>query len=170
MSQEPTYTIPGDQLPIEQMSRRINIGRLWAGGLATAIVAGLIVVVGVLVSRQVLGIPVLSAKADGGYGNGTTTTYALLAAAAAVLATILMHLLLLAVPSPAQFFGWILGLIVVAAAILPFTETGPTDQKVASAVINLLVGLAIFTLLNTIAASCVRRPRPLGRAAAPTTF
>ena len=38
----------------------VNAGRLWAGGVATAIVAAL---AGVLITRGVLGIPVLAPKA-----------------------------------------------------------------------------------------------------------
>ena len=38
----------------------VNAGRLWAGGVATAIVAALAVLAGVLITRGVLGIPVLA--------------------------------------------------------------------------------------------------------------
>ena len=41
----------------------VNAGRLWAGGVATAIVAALAVLAGVLITRGVLGIPVLAPKA-----------------------------------------------------------------------------------------------------------
>lgn len=37
----------------------LNPGRLWAGGIATAVVAALIMVVGVYIARGILGIPVL---------------------------------------------------------------------------------------------------------------
>lgn len=160
MTQEPTYQAqaPSSQLPAEQMTRRINLGRLWAGGLATAIVTALIVVVGILVARQVLGTPALSSGTTAArYANTSSTVYALLAAAAALASTVLMNLLLLAVPQPARFFSWIAALVTVAAVILPFTAVGPTGPKVATALINLLVGGAIAILLSSIAAGCIRR-------------
>ena len=36
---------------------QVNAGRLWGGGVATAIVAALAVLAGVLITRGVLGIP-----------------------------------------------------------------------------------------------------------------
>ena len=40
----------------------VNAGRLWAGGVATAMVAALAVLAGVLITRGILGIPVLAPK------------------------------------------------------------------------------------------------------------
>jgi uncharacterized membrane protein YhaH (DUF805 family) len=169
MTQEPADQIPGGRLATPKAARRINTGRLWAGGLATAVVTALIVVVGVLAARQILGSAALATTTIHGYAAGTFAKYALLAAAAALLATILMNLLLLAVPQPARFFSWIVGLLTAVGAILPFTMAGPTGPTVASALINLLVGIAILALLGSIAAGCVRRtarpgnPGGLGR-------
>jgi hypothetical protein len=168
MTQDPAYLIPGDKLATPTVARRINIGRLWAGGVATAVVSALLVLVGVLIARQLLGTPALSSKTNSGYADGTVVKYALLAAAAALAATILMHLLLFAVPQPARFFSWIVGLITAAATILPFTMAGPTDPKFASALINLLVGIAIGVLLGSIAAGCIARVSPNGIDDAPT--
>ncbi|MBO0837984.1 MAG: hypothetical protein J2P28_21055, partial [Actinobacteria bacterium] len=46
---------------------------LWAGGVATAVVAVLIALVGVLVSRWFFAIPLLAPKRDGAYGDVHTT-------------------------------------------------------------------------------------------------
>lgn len=167
MAQEPAYEIPGEPTTAQRTVRRVNYGRLWAGGLATAAVAALIVVVGVLVARQVLGSTALAGKSNGTYVGGTETKYVLLAVAAALLATVLMHLLLLAVPQPARFFSWMVGLLTAVAVILPFTTTGPTSPKVADAAVNLLVGIAILALLGSIAAASIRRPGPPSTAFAP---
>jgi hypothetical protein len=61
---------------------RVNAGRLWAGGTATAVVAALAVLAGVLITRGVLGIPVLAPKTANNFGNSATTVYMLLAARA----------------------------------------------------------------------------------------
>jgi hypothetical protein len=55
---------------------RLNAGRLWAGGVATAIVAALVVVAGVYIARGILGIPVLAPRAAGSLGSSTTVVYA----------------------------------------------------------------------------------------------
>lgn len=59
-----------------------NAGRLWAGGAATAFMAALAVVAGVLIARGVLGIALLAPKAGGSFGNSSTAVYAALAARA----------------------------------------------------------------------------------------
>ena len=54
--------------------------------------------------------------------------------------------------------------IVVAA---PFTQPAPTDSKVFTAVINLVAGVAVISLLSGVARSAIRIGRPAGRAPAP---
>ncbi len=80
----------------------VNAGRLWAGGAATAMVAALAVLAGVLITRGVLGIPVLAPKTVNNFGNSATAVYALLAAGGTLLATALLHLLLLGTPRPSS--------------------------------------------------------------------
>ncbi|MEV4314010.1 hypothetical protein [Actinocrispum sp. NPDC049592] len=45
---------------------RRDTGRLWAGGSATALVAALIAVAGIVVTRGVFGVPVLAPSAQRG--------------------------------------------------------------------------------------------------------
>ena len=127
---------------------RVNVGRLWAGGVATAIVAGLAVVVGVLIARGLLDIPVLAPGKDGSLGDSTTTLYAVLAAGCALAATALLHLLLVATPRPFAFFTWITGLAVVATAVAPFTQDAALSSKVFTATMNVIVGIAVISLLS----------------------
>ena len=79
---------------------RVDAARLWTGGLATALVAALVAVVGVLVARGLFDVPVLAPTGEGALGNANTARLAGLAAVAALLATGLMHLLLLSTPDP----------------------------------------------------------------------
>jgi hypothetical protein len=127
---------------------KVNGGRLWAGGVATAVVAALVVVAGVYISRDILNIPVLAPKAAGNLGNSTTAVYALVAAGGALLATALLHVLLLGAPRPLLFFSWIVGLAVVLAVAAPFSEQAELQSKAATAVINLAVGVAVISLLT----------------------
>ena len=133
MSNVPPYVSgPGSTRP----APKLDAGRLWTGGLATAAVAALVAVAGVLIARGVFDVPV--------------------AALAALLATGLLHLLLLSTPRPGRFFGWIVGLATVIAAILPFMTDAELSTQVATAAINLAIGLAIGSLLSGVARSAMR--------------
>jgi Family of unknown function (DUF6069) len=137
---------------------RVDAGRLWSGGVATAVVAGLVALVGVLVCRWLFTIPILAPKQDGAYGDVHTTAMVLVAAAAALLATGLVYLLLLSTPRPLTFFGWIVGLATLLVVIVPFRTTAPLSSKVATAIVSLIIGVAIGSLLNGVAARSVRLP------------
>jgi nicotinamide riboside transporter PnuC len=134
----------------------VNVGRLWAGGVATAMVAALAVLAGVLITRGVLGIPVLAPKTGNNFGNSATAVYALLAAGATLLATALLHLLLLGTPRPFAFFAWITALADVIAAAAPFTQPAPLASKVFTAIINIVVGVAVISLLSGVGRSAAR--------------
>lgn len=142
---------------------RVDAGRLWAGGGATTLVCGLIVLVGVLITRGVFDVPVLSPTRAGTLGDGTTGAYVLAACAAAVLATALLYLLMLATPQPERFFQWVVGLVTLAAVVLPFTTDASWQPQLATAVINLVIGAAILTLLTSVARTAVRRVGPRRR-------
>lgn len=145
---------------------RLNAGRLWAGGAATAIVSALIAVVGVSIGNGIFGVPI-PVPAIGGLSSGA---YVGLAAAAALVATALVHALIMVAPKPLAFFGWIVFLATVAAVIAPFANSmfgsfshiAMQNSKIATAVINLVLGVAIGTLLAGVARSSVsfRGPRP----------
>jgi hypothetical protein len=154
-------TPPGrGRRPASRPESRIAAGRLWSGGVATAVVAGLIALVGVLVARWLFAIPLLAPKNDGAYGDAHTTGVVLIAAAAALLATGVLYLLLLSTPRPLAFFGWIVGLATVLVVIVPFKTSAPLSAKVATAIVSLVIGIAIGTLLNGAASRSVRGAGP----------
>ncbi|MGD9986997.1 DUF6069 family protein [Pseudonocardia sp.] len=131
----------------------VNAARLWSGGVATAIVAALIGLVGVLIARALPKVEFLGPLASGPLGSGQTAVLCLLAAAAALAATGLAHLLLLSTPRPLAYFGWIVGLCTVVAVILPFLGTSDLGVKLASAIIYLVIGIAIGSLVTGAAVS-----------------
>ena len=124
----------------------VNAGRLWAGGVATAVVAALIAVVGILIARGIFNVPVLAPEQAGVWGDADTLTYALAAFGAGVLATGLIHVLLISTPSPFTFFGWSLGLCVLAAVLAPFAAGGDLAPKVTTALINAVIGIEVWSL------------------------
>jgi hypothetical protein len=143
-------------------ARWIEPGPLWSGGVATAVVAALIALVGILICRWLFSVPILAPKRDGAWGNASTLGYVLAAAGAALVATAIMHLLLLTTPRPQVFFGWIIGLATLIAVVFPFSTTAPLSQKAATGVVNLALGIAIGSLLTGVAARSVRRRRVTG--------
>jgi hypothetical protein len=161
-------TIPmPSQDPEPQSTRRVDGRQLWSGGVATAVVAAMIALVGILVCRWLFNIPILSPRKAGAWGDASTAGYAVACAAIALFATALMHLLLLSTPRPRTFFSWIIGLATVIAVVFPFSTTAPVSQKAATAVVNLVLGFAVGSLISGVALRSVRR-RPVGGGYQPT--
>jgi hypothetical protein len=134
---------------------RVQAGALWAGGVATALVAALVATVGELIFEKLFDMPLLSVT------DGATTTwadrgsYAVGAALLALLATALLHLLTVAVPQPARFFTWVLVLVAVILVAAPFAYVAPRSTQVATAVTGLCVVVAIGALLPGVARRAV---------------
>lgn len=137
----------------------VDARQLWAGGVATAVVAALVALVGVVVCRWLFNIPLLSPKSQGTYGDAHTTDVVVLAAAAALLATGLAHLLLSATPRPMTFFSWIVALVTLLMVLFPFSTSAPISQKIATAAVDLVIGFAIGSLLNGVGNRAVRQRR-----------
>jgi Family of unknown function (DUF6069) len=136
-----------------------DAARLWTGGLATAVVAALIAVVGVVIARGLFDVPVLAPTEEGALGDSTTARLAILAAAAALAATGLMHLLLLSTPRPFRFFTWIISLLTLLAVLAPFMTDATLATQVATAAIGLVIGMAIGSLVSGAARSAIRLGR-----------
>jgi Family of unknown function (DUF6069) len=143
----------------------LNAGRLWAGGLATAVVAGLIAIVGILVGRGLFGVAVLAPKGAGTWGDARTGWYALGAGVLSLVATGVMHLLILYTPRPMRFFGWIMVLATVLGMVAPFVTADSLGSRVYTAGLNMVLGVAIGSLVAGTARSAMRpaAARPLPR-------
>jgi hypothetical protein len=137
--------------PNAQPAPSLDAGRLWAGGAATAVVAALIAVVGVLIAAGVFGLTLLGPPQVVGWWDTLTGNWAIFAALAALVATAILHVLLISTPRPMAFFRWIVGLATVAAVAWPFAAGIPTSGAIASAIINAVIGIAILSILSRIA-------------------
>lgn len=135
----------------------VDARRLWAGGVATAVVAALIGVVGILVIRGVLNIYVLAPASKGRWESTSALEYAGSAFIGALLATALMHVLLVTTPRPRLFFGWIMLLVAVIVGVWPFTTGADQDAKIATCVLNVVVVVAIWSLVAGSAQRSLRR-------------
>ncbi len=139
-----------ERLPGHAPRPVVDAGRLWAGGVATAVVAALVALAGVLIWEGVLDVemvepPVLEV------GESFNEQYAVTAALLALAATGLAHLLILAAPRPLTFFTWIMALATVVVVAIPFTLDGTTEGQVATSTVNLVLGLCITSLVYTVA-------------------
>jgi hypothetical protein len=155
----------------DEFERRVGVGvdqhKLWAGGAASAVVVGLVALVGVLVMRWLFKVPVLAPAQDGAYGDVHTTALILVAVGATLAATGLASLLMLGTLRPQLFFGWIVSLVTIIAVAAPFGTTAALDAKIATAVVNLAIGVAIGSLVSGVAGRSLPRA---GRTAAAAPF
>jgi hypothetical protein len=149
-------------------SRQVDARPLWSGGVATAVVAALIALVGILVSRWLFNISFLSPRREGAWGDASTAGYVFAAVGCALVATALMHLLLLSTPYPRVSFGWIIGLATVVAVVFPFSTTAPVSQKIATGFVNLVLGIAIGSLVAEVSRRATRRVVVRGRTSRPS--
>ena len=85
----------------------------------------------------------------------------LVAALVALVAAGLLYLLMLSTPQPDLFFRWIIGLVTLIAVVYPFSSGAPLDQKFATAAVNLVLGIAIGSLLTATSARAIRRNPPV---------
>ena len=144
----------------------LNAGRLWAGGVATAVVAALIAIVGILIGRGLFDVAVLAPKGAGVWGDADTAWYALGAAFLSLVATGLMHVLILSTPRPMRFFGWVMALATVVAMLAPFVTENDLGSRMFTAGLNFVLGVAVGSLTAGSARVAVRpvpappAPRP----------
>ncbi|WP_127509064.1 DUF6069 family protein [Actinoplanes solisilvae] len=149
----------GGDVPRAPERYTLDAGRFWASSVATAVVAALVAIVGVLIARGLFDVPVLTPRSHGIWGDAHTATYAAGAAVGALLGAGLMHLLTVAVAEPRRFFGWIMALVTLIAIVMPLTLADRTGSRIATAAINLAIGVAIATIVDSVART-TRHLRP----------
>src|SRR5688572_4729446 len=124
----------------------IDAARLWGGGLATACVAALVAVAGVMICQYVLDISLVRPALLLDVADSFRLDYALTAFLLALVATGLAHGLAVATPRPRAFFGWIMGLATVCGAAAPFAIGDELESQVAAACINVALGICVWSL------------------------
>lgn len=133
--------------------------RLWVGGLLAGVVAAGVAIVGLLIARGIFDINVFVPGRQDALFTPSSWWYAGAAFIGGVLATGLLHLLLVAnAPAPFRFFSWILGLIIAISVIVPFTTNTELESQIATAGINLAIGITLMSILQGVGHSAVREP------------
>lgn len=145
--------------PSSGPSRIVNVRALWAGGAATAVVAALVAVVGVLICEGVLNLemappPLLP------IGRSLSVQYAVTSAVLALAATGLAHILVVTTPRPESFFSWIVGLATVVGVAVPLGSSGSWAGRFATALVDLAIGLCVLTLVRSLLGRTTQRVLP----------
>lgn len=130
--------------------------RLWAGGIATAVVAAGIAIVGVLIISNVFDLGIQTAERSGALVDNAMTIIPVCAAIAALAGTALLHLLLLTTPRPATFFSALVVLALVVLLLQVFLARGSVVDHIATAILYAAIGLAIISMLSGVSRTAVR--------------
>jgi Family of unknown function (DUF6069) len=145
--------------PLRPAHPTVDAGRLWAGGAATAVVAALVALVGVLIGNTLLDLGMVEPPLLP-IGDSFAVRYAVTAAALALAATAVAHLLTVTAPRPRSFFSWIVGLVTVVGVVLPFTLDGSAGGKLATAATDLVIGVCILSLVSSVLVRTARVAGP----------
>ncbi|MFI6424146.1 DUF6069 family protein [Promicromonospora sp. NPDC050880] len=125
----------------------LEVGRYWAGALATVLVAALIGLAADFILEEVLGLEV-HAQADL-FGTGSDLMAWVVAGALfALLAAVVLYLFVLSTPRPRSFFGWVVALATVILAAVPFADRADIVPAVLAAVVWIIIGSAVYSLLT----------------------
>ena len=157
----PTADPAVDHLTDHHVDRRLagpvlDATRLWTGGLATAAVAALVGLVGTLVARVLFHYAPVGTAATPALTTTNAGLLCLFAAVAALAATGVAHLLTVSTPDPLSYLGWIIGLSTAAAVVVPLLGGIPMAAAITLAVVNLVIGLAIGSLVVGATAAAYR--------------
>src|SRR6266536_3413244 len=132
---------------------RVNAGKMWMGGLMAGVVAAGVALVGLLVIRGIFHVHVFVPSNDDSLVNPSSAWYALASFVVALIATGLLFVMIPFAPQPFQFFTWIVGLATAVAVLTPFTTDAFVSAKIATALLNLAIGLTILTLVSSVGRS-----------------
>ena len=137
---------PGDLRPNPPT---VDARHLWTGGAATAVVAGLVAAVGILIFDGALHLGMVAPPLLP-LGSSFAVRYGVTSGLLALLATGVAHLLVVTTPRPRAFFQWIVGLVTAVGVALPFTLAGTFGGQLATAIVDLVIGLSIGSLLSMV--------------------
>jgi hypothetical protein len=128
----------------------VDAGRFWQGTAFAAVVAALTALVGLLVVRGLLDLPVLRRSDGGAVSQASTVWYLAVSMLGALAVGALLHLLLLYAPRPWSFYAWIAGLAVAVVTLLPLTFDAAASSRLATGALHLLVGVIVVVFVQTV--------------------
>ena len=135
----------------------LEVGRYWAGALATMLVAALIGLAASFILEEVLNLEI-QPQADLLSTGSDLMAWVVAGALFALLAAIVLYLLVLSTPRPRAFFGWVVALATVILAMVPFAGQADLVPAVLAAIVWVIIGSAVYSLLTgTLSRTVVQR-------------
>lgn len=135
----------------------LEVGRFWAGALATMVVAALIGLAADFILEEVLNLEV-QAQADLFSTGSDLMAWVVAGALFALVAAIVLYLLVMSTPRPRSFFGWVVALATVILAMVPFAGQFEIVPAILAAIVWIVIGCAVWSLLTgTLSRTVVRR-------------
>ncbi|MFF0816561.1 DUF6069 family protein [Rhodococcus sp. NPDC003318] len=128
--------------------RGISAAKFWPGAAAAALVTALSALVVALLLRAFAIDPLPPPWLP---DVSVPVRFAVLGFVLALLASALLYLLVVSTPGGVTFFGWIVGLLLLASVILPFVYDATLADRIATALVHLAIGLPILGLLPGVA-------------------
>lgn len=135
---------------------QINIGLFIGGVVATAVVTALASWLVAWIIR-VISQRITETGRFGVWNPVAQDEYwfAVVGGLCALFAGALWYVLQLTTPSPDQFYAWIVGLLVIAAVILPLLLSREISTGIGTAVMHLVIGLPILFLIRAMGSRSV---------------
>jgi hypothetical protein len=135
----------------------LEVGRFWAGALATMLVAALIGLAADFILEEVLNLEI-QAQADLFSTGSDLMAWVVAGALFALLAAIVLYLLVMSTPRPRSFFGWVVALATVILAAVPFAGEFELVPAILAAIVWIVIGSAVWSLLTgTLSRTVVQR-------------
>ncbi|PRZ05234.1 hypothetical protein BCE75_108216 [Isoptericola sp. CG 20/1183] len=134
--------------PLPPQRPQLDVGRYWAGAAATVLVCALLGLAASVIFDEVFDIG-LYAPPDV-LGAGDDASWAGAGAVFALLGAAVLHLLVVIAPRPRMFFGWLVGLTTVILAVLPFTGNPDPLAGAMTALVWVILGLAVSSMLGSV--------------------
>lgn len=135
----------------------VDAGRLWGGGVAASLVAGLVALAGVLVLQGVFDIELVPSVLLLDVAGWVGLDYAVTALVLTLLATGTAHALAVMTPQPRMFFSWIVGVATVCGAAVPFALDADLVSQVATAALHVVLGVCVSSLVGAVLSRVVHR-------------
>lgn len=160
----PPGVVPGskqswEQTPTEPPRPRLDAARYWAGAAATVLVCALLGFAAAVIFDEVFDVGLY--PPPDALGAGDDASWAAAAALFALLAAVVLHLLVLVAPKARMFFGWIVALTTVILAVLPFTGSPDLLAGAMTALVWVVIGIAVYSMLSgVLSRTLTRRPPP----------
>ncbi|MCK9796017.1 hypothetical protein M1843_19930 [Isoptericola sp. 4D.3] len=135
---------------------RLDRPRYWSGAAVTVLVCAVLGLAASVVFDSAFDVGLLgpSRLVPGAPGLAWALTGALFA----LLAAIVLQLLVVVVPRPRMFFGWLVALVTVILAALAFTGAGDGASAVVTALVWIVLGVAVSAMLNGVLGRTLVRP------------